>query len=239
MKLLASTYLPSVLLSGIAHGGVFLVATQFGFGGGEGALGTAVREEVAWVELHSTSSVSEANRDGAQHALEPSKAPEPPVNIPINKTSVNTVVPSERKPPAARKAAPQKRAELSGGHAPADIGNTAGNGATGATGGAPEGEARGIQNGYLRIFTEWLAMHRRYPSSARRRGLQGDVLTRVKLTKEGAVQEATVQLSSGHPLLDESALRMVWDATPFPPPPISGDEVELVVPIRFLLKASS
>lgn len=48
-----------------------------------------------------------------------------------------------------------------------------------------------------------------YPRASQRRGEQGRVVVRVLISPEGRVLEATVQRSSGHSRLDESALRAV------------------------------
>lgn len=46
-----------------------------------------------------------------------------------------------------------------------------------------------------------------YPPEALRRGLEGEVVLLLELGEGGRVLEATVASSSGHPLLDEAALR--------------------------------
>ncbi|PLX79932.1 MAG: hypothetical protein C0616_09790 [Desulfuromonas sp.] len=48
-----------------------------------------------------------------------------------------------------------------------------------------------------------------YPDQARRRGWEGDVLLRLTITTAGVVEKVVVLKSSGHRLLDRSALRQV------------------------------
>jgi len=56
----------------------------------------------------------------------------------------------------------------------------------------------------------------KYPSIARSRGWQGKVLLRVSVTADGLSEEVTVQRSSGHEILDESAVAAVekWQFIP-------------------------
>lgn len=56
----------------------------------------------------------------------------------------------------------------------------------------------------------------RYPPASRRLGEEGVVVLRVEIDETGAVAHASVQMSSGHPRLDEAALSAVrhWRCTP-------------------------
>jgi TonB family protein len=55
-----------------------------------------------------------------------------------------------------------------------------------------------------------------YPRMAREQGWQGKVVLRAHITAEGIVKHATVQESSGFPILDDSAVRAVkaWSFEP-------------------------
>lgn len=55
-----------------------------------------------------------------------------------------------------------------------------------------------------------------YPRMAREQGWQGKVVLRAHITAEGTVKQATVQESSGFPVLDESAVQAVktWSFEP-------------------------
>jgi protein TonB len=46
----------------------------------------------------------------------------------------------------------------------------------------------------------------RYPVVARRRGLEGDTVLRLRVDERGAVAEVHVETSSGHPILDRAAM---------------------------------
>lgn len=75
---------------------------------------------------------------------------------------------------------------------------------------------------------------KRYPGSARRRRMQGEVTLAIVVGPDGRLAAARVLRSSGASLLDREAERMARAAAPFPP---SGTAraLELVVPVRFSL----
>jgi len=67
-----------------------------------------------------------------------------------------------------------------------------------------------------------------YPDEARRRRLGGQVVITVGVRRDGSVESSRILRSSGTPLLDEAALRVVALAQPFPPLPQTGDEVDIL-----------
>ncbi|KOQ57027.1 energy transducer TonB, partial [Stenotrophomonas maltophilia] len=58
-----------------------------------------------------------------------------------------------------------------------------------------------------------------YPDEARQRRLGGQVVISVGVRRDGSVESSRILRSSGTPLLDEAALRVVQLAQPFPPLP--------------------
>ncbi len=60
-----------------------------------------------------------------------------------------------------------------------------------------------------------------YPEEARRRGLSGELILDVALNPDGSVREVSVVRSSGSPVLDQAAMRIVRLAAPFAPFPES------------------
>ncbi len=56
-----------------------------------------------------------------------------------------------------------------------------------------------------------------YPDEARRQGLSGSLVLSVRLNAEGRVQDIGVAQSSGEPILDQAAVRIVELAQPFAP----------------------
>lgn len=78
-----------------------------------------------------------------------------------------------------------------------------------------------------------------YPPLARQRGWQGDVLVQVSVDSHGKVVKTTLKQSSGHRVLDKSALKQVrtWQFSPA----LKGDMAvagEVTVPIYFRLRRS-
>ncbi len=72
-----------------------------------------------------------------------------------------------------------------------------------------------------------------YPYLARESGLQGRLLMRFVINRDGSLAEAKVLRSSGFALLDQEALRAVHDASPFPPLPARMESDRLVVNATF------
>jgi periplasmic protein TonB len=68
-----------------------------------------------------------------------------------------------------------------------------------------------------------------YPDEARRRRLYGDLLLTVGLNRDGGIKNITIIKSSGHPLLDAAAERIVRLAAPFPPLPRDANVDELYI----------
>ena len=67
-----------------------------------------------------------------------------------------------------------------------------------------------------------------YPDEARRRRLEGQVVISVAIRRDGTVERAEVVDSSGQPLLDQAALRIVRLAEPYPPLPATAEEVDVL-----------
>jgi periplasmic protein TonB len=76
-----------------------------------------------------------------------------------------------------------------------------------------------------------------YPGSAVRRGLQGEVMLRVRVDAEGRVLAVEVERSSGHRELDRAAERQVRERWRFQPAQRAGRAVSswVRVPIHFRL----
>jgi protein TonB len=68
-----------------------------------------------------------------------------------------------------------------------------------------------------------------YPDAARRRKLYGDLLLTVGLSRDGSIKNITVIKSSGQPLLDAAAERIVRLSAPFPPLPKDASVDELYI----------
>jgi protein TonB len=85
---------------------------------------------------------------------------------------------------------------------------------------------------YVKRVRDAIARHKRYPSLARRRGIEGRVTLQLAIASDGSVTSSEA-VGSPPVLLAKSALAAVASASPFDPPPAGSLRIE--VPIRFAL----
>jgi len=83
-----------------------------------------------------------------------------------------------------------------------------------------------------------LERFKRYPAQAQDRREQGVVYLRFSMDREGRVLSASIAKSSGHDDLDRETLALIHRAEPLPvpPPEVSGDPIDLTVPVQFFLQ---
>ncbi|WP_447730868.1 TonB family protein [Pseudoxanthomonas suwonensis] len=86
---------------------------------------------------------------------------------------------------------------------------------------------------YASYLRDWVDRAERignlnYPDEARRRRLGGQVVISVGVRRDGTVESTRILRSSGTPLLDASAERIVRLAEPFPPLPDTRDGVDVL-----------
>ena len=67
-----------------------------------------------------------------------------------------------------------------------------------------------------------------YPDEARQRRLGGQVVISVGVRRDGSVESSRILRSSGTPVLDAAALRVVELAQPFPPLPETRDDIDIL-----------
>ena len=101
------------------------------------------------------------------------------------------------------------------------------------------GGKRGSAKSYITDLYQWLAKHRTYPPTAKKSKQEGTVMLAFTISRDGTVQKSSIKNSSGHPLLDEAAIRMLKKASPLPAAPDDfyplRDTLPLVMPIEFSL----
>ncbi len=82
-----------------------------------------------------------------------------------------------------------------------------------------------------------LQKYQRYPGEARSARQQGVAYIRFRMNRDGHVLSSSLVRSSGFPALDQAALDTLRRADPLPRiPPERPDEIELVVPVEFMMK---
>ncbi|HVK52237.1 MAG TPA: energy transducer TonB [Pseudoxanthomonas sp.] len=67
-----------------------------------------------------------------------------------------------------------------------------------------------------------------YPDEARRKRLSGTLVISVAVRRDGSVEQTRIIQSSGVPLLDSTALRIVKLSAPFPPLPETSEQVDIL-----------
>lgn len=87
-----------------------------------------------------------------------------------------------------------------------------------ATEGAPKLSGAEVQE-YRAVLLRHIERYRRYPDASRLGGQEGIVRIRFVMDRQGQVQQAWVELSSGWTPLDDEALAAVLRARPLPMPP--------------------
>lgn len=88
-------------------------------------------------------------------------------------------------------------------------------------------------------FTKWVNEHLVYPERSRIAESQGSVRLRLTIEKSGQLSNVSVAESSGDPLLDAEALRVVRSAPAWEPGYVKGKpaKVTLTFPVIFQLRA--
>ncbi len=85
-----------------------------------------------------------------------------------------------------------------------------------------------------------LERHKHYPLEAQRQHEEDTVAVRFSVDRRGRVLSAQIERSAGYALLDEEALSLIHRVSPLPSPPkeVTGDPIELVVPVEFFVRKS-
>ncbi len=79
--------------------------------------------------------------------------------------------------------------------------------------------------------------NKRYPRRALLRRKQGKVKLFLTIAADGGLLSARVVSTSGHSVLDQAALRLAHDSSPFPSPPYGAQTpLEVIVPVAYRLR---
>ncbi len=91
---------------------------------------------------------------------------------------------------------------------------------------------------YEQEISLWLKKHKDYPVSAQQKGIAGNVVIRLRISREGHVIYSAIDVSSGNVTIDNAALAMVRASDPLPHVPDNypeGRELEFLIPVSFEL----
>ena len=97
----------------------------------------------------------------------------------------------------------------------------------------------GIRVSYLQRCRGLIDRHKEYPVMARKGRIEGTVVIRGTLARNGSLRECIINRSSGSSLLDNAALRAVRSVGQFPPlpPELQGVELVFELPVSFRLSS--
>ena len=145
-------------------------------------------------------------RPPLQAALRLPPKPETPPAEPLLKNTIDAEpAPPERKPPPALKPPP-----------PA----------------TPPAKPKATAKREVQIAQKKLSQHLFYPPEAIARGIEGEVRLIVKLSADGAVDNVSIAASSGHPLLDNAAIKAAYAMGRL----TGATSRELILPVIFQLQ---
>lgn len=96
-----------------------------------------------------------------------------------------------------------------------------------------------VRSSYLQRCRGLIEHYKVYPVLARKGGIEGTVVIRGTLGRDGTLRQCDVASSSRSALLDNAALRAVRSVVRFPPvpPELTGAELNFEVPVAFRLSA--
>ena len=84
----------------------------------------------------------------------------------------------------------------------------------------------------VQVAQRKLNAHLFYPPEAVARGLEGEVRLILKLSADGAIDDVSIAASSGHPILDNAAIKAAYMMGKL----ASGTSRELILPVIFRLQ---
>lgn len=103
--------------------------------------------------------------------------------------------------------------------------------------GLSEDDKRAIARWQKRVVVH-LNKFKKFPLEARRRHIQGEVQLRFRIDRNGRILASSVAGGDHKKLLDDAALQIlaICGALPSPPRQISGEAIELTIPIRYKIR---
>lgn len=104
--------------------------------------------------------------------------------------------------------------------------------------GPTQSELDAAKNAYGNSLRNAMIRHKKYPTVAKRRGWQGDVVLEFTIDGNGNILSKKIIESSSYEALDNQAMSMAEKAAPFPKPPatLAGQSFVIKVRIPFKLR---
>lgn len=164
------------------------------------------------------------------------KRPDPLPKAPVVKKAEVAVNKPKEKPPEkpAEKELPQTEVAA----APPSVAAPRSEAAAAPAEGASLSQPSNAVPTWQGMLVAHLERHKRYPRGPQLRRQQGVAHVAFTIDRQGNVVAHRLHKSSGYDALDEEALALLQRAQPLPPPPpeLSGESLDLIVPVQFFLK---
>ena len=188
-------------------------------------------EKLAQVRTPDPQPTTEAKPEQRQERdrIEPAPAPDAEVTVPAPQAKPDLVRPDRSRPAAPAIAVPSTSAPR-----PAAQRDTV---AAAPSHGQPAADSAAVSSWKSRVIT-LLEHNKRYPAEAAARREQGVAQLSFSIDRTGRMVARQIVRSSGSAALDREALALAHRAQPFPPPPsaLPGENISLIVPIRFNIR---
>nr|WP_321459471.1 TonB family protein [uncultured Cohaesibacter sp.] len=135
----------------------------------------------------------------------------------------------------AKAGAAKASGKVSGKVSGQDSGKASARGDGGSSNKAAGPGSKGVRASYSTLLRRWIERNKRYPRSAKMRGVRGSGVVRIVIDRSGRVLTATLVKSAGDRALDDEIRRLPLRASPAPKPPeeFSGARHSLTLPVRF------
>ncbi len=108
---------------------------------------------------------------------------------------------------------------------------------TGSAIGNSTSESAEIESRYTQTLSLWLNRYKVYPMEARKAGIGGTVMLRIRINRQGRIMRYYLERASGHEIIDRAISSMVNAANPVPAVPANYPDprpyLEFLVPIHF------
>ena len=163
--------------------------------------------------------------------------PAPPVVEPVEVSRVEPALPDTKELVEEPAIQPERPASEASTNLPASDASDTSSVSTGRAAGNAGVADTSVEADYLAHLADWLARHKRYPRTARRRNLEGVAELTFTLTRYGELVRYRVSRSTGYDILDREVREMLQRATPLPefPAELSIERMDVTIPVRFEL----
>ena len=92
---------------------------------------------------------------------------------------------------------------------------------------------------YEQLISKWIQRHKEYPAEAKRAGIGGEAVVRIRIDRNGEILLSRLERPTGHRMLDDAVLEMIRRANPIPRVPENypaGNLFEFLIPVSFKLR---